>query len=76
MNTLTISKVIELTYEIEGVSGYAFGKDKNLYNTKRGVMIRKVMNGRAIGYWIGRKFYSLNKLRPLLKRVEENKCPF
>lgn len=76
MTTITITKVIELRWKIIGHDGYYFGLDKRLYNAKRGKEIKKTLNGRSIGYWIGRKFYSINKIKPLLARPDNFNLPF
>ena len=74
MNTLSITKVIDLSYKIKGFENYYFGSDKKLYNVKTGREIKKTLNCRSVGFWLDRKFYSLNKLKPLLIRNE--KTPF
>lgn len=76
MRTLSITKVIEIRFEIKGVEGYGFGNDKQLYNLKTSNRIKQTINGRSIGYWIGKKFYSKNKLKPLLVRPKHFDCPF
>jgi len=76
MNTISINKVIEICYVIDGYKHYGFGKDKKLYNLKTGREIKRTINTRSIGYWLGKKFYSLNKLRSLLKKPENFICPF
>ena len=73
---LLSSKVIEIKYVINGVDGYGFGKDYNLYNLKTGRIKKQTINVRSKGYWIGRKFYTLNKLKPLLIRPKYHEVPF
>lgn len=76
MSCITITKVIEIVFELSDIDGYGFGKDKKLYNLKTGRIIRQTINVRSKGYWIGKRFYSLNKLRPLLIRPKNYNCPF
>jgi hypothetical protein len=76
MNTISITKVIEIRYLISGCEHYGFGNDKKLYNLKTGHEIKRTLNARSVGYWIGKKFYSLNKLKHLLKRPEKFNSPF
>ncbi len=76
MNSITITKVIELTWQISGYDCYCFGKDKKLYNAKTGREIKKTLNGKSIGYWLGKKFYSLNRLKPMLVRPKNYRVPF
>lgn len=66
MDTISVIKVIETSFRIKGYPNYAFGSDKNLYNLKTGRMIKHTLNNRSKGYWIAGKFFSENKLRPLL----------
>ena len=68
MNRLSITKHIEIRWEILGIDGYGFGNDKNLYNLKTGRLIKKTINCYSYGYWIGKKFYTLNKLKSMLVR--------
>ena len=76
MYTITTTKVIEIAYEIRGVYGYAFGKDKCLYNTRTNRKLKHTINGGRLGWWIGKKFYSHNVLKPLLVRPTKAHCPF
>ena len=76
MSTLSTTKVIEIRWEIFGFPGYVFGDDKNLYNKRTGRKIKKTINGRSMGYWLGKKFLSINKLKYLLKRPEKIEIPF
>ena len=76
MNAISISYAIELTYKIKGYDNYSFGKDKNLYNLKTGKKLKRTINNRLIGYWIGRKFISLTAIKPLLYKPNKIDCPF
>ena len=38
--------------------------------------IKKTVNGYSIGYWIGKKFYTLENLRKQLVKIEKLDCPF
>lgn len=67
---------IEIKWVISGFDLYGFGDDKNLYNLKTGRRLRQSYNSRSIGYWLDKKFYSLNKLKPLLKKVDKTISPF
>lgn len=73
MDTISVVKVIETSFRIKGYPNYAFGSDKNLYNLKTGRMIKHTLNNRSKGYWIAGKFFSENKLRPLLiKNIKQS----
>lgn len=73
---MTVNYAIEIKFYICGIDSYGFGSDKNMYNLKTGRRIKQSYNSRSIGYWIGKKFYSLNKLRPLLYKKNIVFCPF
>lgn len=76
MNTISINRVIELRWQIIGHDHYFFGNDKKLYNIKSNREVKKTLNGRSIGYWIGKKFYSINKLKTILVRPKNFDIPF
>jgi len=76
MNSLSIYKTIELTFELNGYLGYYFGKDKNLYNAKTGRQLKHTINGGCKGWWINKKFLSHNKLKPLLQKPKKEILPF
>lgn len=74
---IQITSTLETTYHLTGFPNYVFCKDKNLYNLKKGKKVKKVYNSGCIGFNLNGKFYSLNKLKPLLyKKTEEDECPF
>lgn len=73
---MKVGCAIEIKWIISGFDQYGFGCDKHLYNLKTGKRLRQSYNSRSIGYWLGKKFYSLNKLKPLLKKVDKTSCPF
>jgi hypothetical protein len=71
---LQITETLETTYFIKGFDDYAFCNDKNLYNIKRGRKVKKVYNNGCVGFNLKGKFYSLNRIKPLL--YKEDFCPF
>lgn len=74
--TINQTKIIDISFVIDGFENYAFGTDKNLYNVKTGRKIKKCLKGYTRGFNIAGKFITQNKLRPLLKRPENFNCPF
>ena len=76
MNCITINKVIEIRYEILGIDGYVFCSDRKLYNIRTNREIKMTINCRSKGYWLKRKFYTLNKLKSLLIRPKNFNLPF
>ena len=68
---VTVSKLVERTWDIEGYPNYFFGDDKNLYRyDSRGAVQqnKRIVVGYTMGYVLKRKFFSLAKLRPMLRR--------
>jgi hypothetical protein len=76
MPSFTIIKSLKQTYHIQGYEGYSFCDNKKLYNLKTGREIKQTINGGSYGYWIKGKYFTLKKLKPLLKRPENFECPF
>lgn len=72
----SITYTVELTYTIKGYENYSFGKDKHLYNTRTGRRLKQCYKSGSIGYWLGKKFFSLKKLKTMLYKVKKQKLPF
>ena len=67
----SIIKHIEIVWLINGIDGYGFGNDKQLYNLKTERKIKQSMNCCSIGFWIGikqRKVYRIS-LRDILRNL-------
>lgn len=75
ISKLTNKKHSQITWLIDGFPQYGFGSDKKLYNLKTGRVIRKVVKGYTTGFNLNGKFYSLQKIKPLLRKPEPY-CPF
>ena len=75
INTLTFVKLtlkpqkITASWYIEGLTGFIVGDDNKIYNIATRRQIRMVLNGYTKGYYLNRKFYSLTRLRPLLRKI-------
>lgn len=66
------SKKIEKGWEIEGFPQYFFGTDKKLYhlNSQGNAKESKLnLKGYTKGYFLHGKFYSLKRLKPLIKKA-------
>jgi hypothetical protein len=63
-SSIEISIVIK--WMIMGHSDYGFGSDKNLYNLKTKRKLKQSLNGGSIGYWFGKEFITLHKLKTLI----------
>jgi hypothetical protein len=73
---ITITRIVTIKYVVEGFEDYGFGTDNKFYNLKRSTEIKQVLNNSTKGYWIKKKFFSLDKLRPLLIRPNNFGVPF
>lgn len=65
-----VHKVVR-SWDIEGFPNYFFGADKQLYRIdKQGRLHQNklIMVGYSKGYVLKSKFFTLSKLRPLLKK--------
>ena len=74
MHSFTVTYAIK--YEVGFAPEYVFNKHKECYNLKTGRRIKKVVQGRSIGYNIKGKFYSLTRLRVHLRKPQKEECPF
>lgn len=73
---ITISSTYDLKWQLSFANEYKFSSCGKCFNTKRGKEIKRVLVGYSIGFCIKGKFYTLNKLRNNLEKIQENKCPF
>lgn len=74
--TINHTKIIDISYQIQGFENYAFGSDKKLYNLKTGRQIKKCLKGYTRGFNINGKFMTLNKIKPLLVKPQYFEVPF
>ncbi len=74
MDSVSVSYTYE--YVLDFAPEYKFTTCKKCVNAKTNRQIKKVLVGGCLGYWINRKFYTLNKLRKHLVKEEKQKTPF
>ena len=72
----SITYTIEIKWIIIGYDNYGFGNDKCLHNLKTNRRLRQTYNSGSIGYWFGKKFYTLSKLKTMIRKQSEEYCPF
>lgn len=65
-----------LKYQLKESHQYKFTEEGICINTKTGNIIKKVINGRSLGYCINGKFKSVNTLRKQIIKIQKVKCPF
>lgn len=73
---ISISTNYELMWMVNFAPNYQFTNDGICINTQRGKIVRRVLIGYSVGYCIKGKFYTLEKLRKSLTKIEDNFCPF
>lgn len=74
MEKITISTTYTLKWYINDT--YKVSICGNVFNTKRGIKLKRVLNGGSVGYWIGKEFVTLKELRKRLNKIETVKIPF
>lgn len=72
----TITKSIVFKWKLDFNSNYQWSSENELYNLKTMNKIKKTVNGYSIGYWICKKFYTIEKIRKCLVKIEKQYCPF
>ena len=55
---------------------YKWSECGKLFNTKTGKQLKKTINSGSKGYWIGKKFITLENLRKQLVKIEDVEIPF
>ncbi len=73
---ITITKSISFKWKLVFNSDYQWTTTGKLYNIKTMREIKKTVNGYSVGYWIGKKFHTIQKLRSQLVKIEKEPCPF
>ena len=74
--TNTISITYTLKWRLKTDTNYQWSECGKLFNVCRGRLKKKVVNGGVAGYWIGRKFIPLSKLRSQLELIPKENLPF
>lgn len=67
---------LEYKWQVSGKEHYKITKRGRVFNAKTGREIKRTVVGYTIGYWIGRKFYSLAVLNRMAEKIPKTKCPF
>lgn len=63
-------KTIKPVWRIEGFEGFVVAQDNKMYNISTGREVRMVLIGYTKGFYLNQKFYSLTRLRPLLRKID------
>jgi hypothetical protein len=74
---MRISLVFSCKWTLSFDSDFVFVEKHNfLVNLKTGKILKQITKGGSIGYVIKGRFYSLNKLRQSLVKIQKEDCPF
>lgn len=65
-----------LKWQLSFNPDYRFSECGKCFNVKTGNQIKKILNGRSVGFCINGKFKSLNSLRQDLILIPIEKSPF
>ena len=74
MNSISITYALE--WRLKSNHHYQVTKCGKMFNLKSGKLLKKTINNRCKGYWIGKKFYSLTFLRTQLEPIPKQTTPF
>ena len=69
----TVTKSITFKWKLSFNDNYQWSTENKLYNVKTMREIKKTVNGYSVGYWINKKFYTLENLRKHLVKIEKIK---
>lgn len=72
----TISIKYKAKWRIKERPNYKWTECGKLINTNTNRVIKKTLKGLTPGYWIGKKFYPLNKMKDMLEKIVYEKLPF
>lgn len=72
----TISTTYALKWQLRDAPHYKFTAEGVCINGRTGRTLRKVVNGRCVGYCINGKFTSARSLRTRLEKISETELPF
>ena len=74
---LTITVEYKLKWRIKNHPQYCWSTCKKLFNVSRGNEIRKTLKGLTPGYWIGKEFVALGKMKSMVELIPEKELlPF
>ena len=74
MNYITVTYALK--WQIKNTPEYKFTADGVCFNIKRNKIVKRVVNGRSVGYCICGKFKTLKYLRTQLELIPKAIIPF
>lgn len=73
---ITITVTYKAKWRIKDNPKYCWTECKKLFNVNSKREIKKTMKGLRPGYWVGKKFMSLNELKNNIELIPRTKLPF
>lgn len=74
--TITISTTYTLKWKFKDHPKYAITSCKKVINTHRGTIVKKVVNGGSIGWWIAGSFIPKSKVNDFVEKINKQNIPF
>lgn len=74
--TITISTNYTLKWVFKDHPYYAITSCKKVVNTHRGTIVKKVLNGGSVGWWIAGGFIAQKKVNDFVELIKSEKLPF
>ena len=74
---MKITITYHLIWQLDFAEKYKLTKCRKLFNCQTGRLIEQRSNGGSIGYWINRKFYTIDNLKKHFVKIPKKEyCPF
>ena len=74
--SISITKHYDLRWQIKDKPDYKISVCNNIFNAKTGRKLKQTLIGYTKGYWIGKKFMTLNKIRQNCELIPNIDIPF
>lgn len=72
-----ISITYALVWQIKGFEYLKISRCKKVFNTKTNRMLKQVINGGSVGYWLNSKTFKTTKqINALSIKIDDIYCPF
>ena len=72
----SVSIKYSLKWRFKNQPQYAVTECKKVVNMRNNRLLKQVLNGGSIGYWIGGKFITISKINGMVELIKEEKLPF
>lgn len=72
----SVSIKYSLKWRFKNQPQYAVTECKKVVNMRNNRLLKQVLNGGSIGYWIGGKFVAISKINGMVELIKEEKLPF